>query len=140
MYKADGGIWSIYAWMDVPATLSPFRASRSHTMADGSETIFKDGKLKPGVYKIQNIVGHTYVDIQEHVRELCCRPATVLEGKGLVGSRPQSTLIAVVMSYGHSSGKFTLLVPVIPSAGCSVQPLYSFPPTEQRNAARTRRA
>jgi len=47
--------------------------------------IFRDGKLKPGIYKIQNIVGHTHVDIREDTRELCCRPATVLnsEGKGL---------------------------------------------------------
>ena len=62
----------------------------SHTMVVTSTndpaSIFKDGKLKPGVYKIQNIVGQTYVDIREHSRELCGRPATVLEGKGLVGS------------------------------------------------------
>ena len=54
-------------------------------------SIFKDGKLKPGIYKIQNIVGQTYVDIREHTRELCCRPATLLEGKGLVGLCPPST-------------------------------------------------
>jgi len=67
------------------------------TSTDNSASIFKDGKLKPGVYKIQNIVGQTYVDIREHVRELCGRPATVLEGNGLVGSRPHLTPITVVM-------------------------------------------
>jgi len=45
--------------------------------------IFESGKLKPGIYRIQNIVGQTYVDIREHSKELCCRPATLLEGKGL---------------------------------------------------------
>jgi len=45
-------------------------------------SLFKDGELKPGIYKIQNIVGQTYVDVRDRSRELCCRPATVLEGKG----------------------------------------------------------
>jgi len=74
------------------------------TSTDDPTSIFKDDKLKPGVYKIQNIVGQTYVDIREHVRELCCRPAAVLEGNGLVGSRPHPTPIAVFMitSVGNS--------------------------------------
>ncbi|KAF9781762.1 hypothetical protein BJ322DRAFT_243167 [Thelephora terrestris] len=45
--------------------------------------IFKAGKLRPGIYKIQNIVSQTYVDMRESPKELCCRPATLLEGKGL---------------------------------------------------------
>jgi hypothetical protein len=48
-------------------------------------SLFKDGKLRPGIYKIQNIVGQTYADIRDHTKELCGRPATALEGKGLVG-------------------------------------------------------
>jgi len=82
--------------------------SRPDTMAltstDDSASIFKDGKLKPEIYKIRNIVGQTYVDIREHAGELCCRPAAVLEGNGLVGSRPHTTLIAVFMitSVGNS--------------------------------------
>ena len=88
------------------------------TSTDDSVSIFKDGKLRPGVYKIQNIVGQTYVDIREHARELCCRPATVLEGKGLVGSGPPYN--SHRRSYDHFSGKSSLLVPVIPSAGCGV--------------------
>lgn len=48
-------------------------------------SIFQDGKLKPGVYKIQNIKAKTYVDIKDHVRELYCRPSTALErGRGEV--------------------------------------------------------
>ena len=50
-----------------------------------SLSIFEDGKLNPGIYKIQNLYGQTYMDIHEHSREVCCRPATVLaEGRGLV--------------------------------------------------------
>jgi hypothetical protein len=50
-----------------------------------SSSIFEDGKLKPGIYKIQNLYAQTYLDIHEHSREVCCRPAKNLErGKGLV--------------------------------------------------------
>lgn len=49
-------------------------------------SIFKDGKLKAGVYKIQNLYTEGYVDIHEYSRELCCRPAQDLrEGRGIVG-------------------------------------------------------
>ena len=41
---------------------------------------FEDGKLKPGVYKIQNIQTETYMDIEVHTREACSRPAKDLEG------------------------------------------------------------
>ena len=48
-------------------------------------SIFEDGKLKPGIYKIQNVYSRTYLDTHEHSREVCCRPAKDLEqGKGLV--------------------------------------------------------
>ena len=54
-----------------------------------SLSIFKDGKLKPGIYKIQNIQTENYVDIEVHSRELCCRPAKDLgEGRGLVSVYP----------------------------------------------------
>jgi hypothetical protein len=47
--------------------------------------IFQYGKLKPGVYKIKNIVSGTYVDTKDDVRELCGRPSTALEnGRGEV--------------------------------------------------------
>ena len=51
--------------------------------SNDSASIFADGKLKPGIYKIQNVKGHTCLDIRE-TGELCCRPATVLGTKGLV--------------------------------------------------------
>ena len=55
-----------------------------HSHSD-SLSVFKDGKPKPGIYKIQNLYSQTYLDIHEHSKELCCRPAQNLEeGKGLV--------------------------------------------------------
>jgi len=49
-----------------------------------SASIFKDGKLKSGIYKIQNIYAETFLDIEVHSREVCCRPANNLgEGRGL---------------------------------------------------------
>ena len=41
-------------------------------------SIFVDGKLIPGVYKIQNLYWETYLEIVEYSKELCCRPTTVL--------------------------------------------------------------
>jgi len=53
--------------------------------SNSSSSILKDGKLKPGIYKIQNLYTRTYMDIHDHLREVCCRPATALEdGMGLV--------------------------------------------------------
>jgi len=42
-------------------------------------SVFQDGRLKPGTYKIRNIVSKTFVDIKDDLRELCGRPSTVLE-------------------------------------------------------------
>jgi len=50
-----------------------------------SPSIFQDGKLKSGIYKIRNVLTGTYADIEEHSRGMCCRPARDLEeGDGLV--------------------------------------------------------
>ena len=55
-------------------------------MAGDSLSVFEDGKLKQGIYKIQNLFGQTYMDIHGHSREVCCRPVTAIgEGRGLVG-------------------------------------------------------
>ena len=54
-------------------------------------SIFKDGRLKPGIYKIQNLYSETYLDIHQHSKQACCRPAQDLEdGRGLVRVRPLS--------------------------------------------------
>ena len=52
---------------------------------DKSSSIFQDGKLKSGTYKIWNVLTETYADIEVHSRHVCCRPARDLEeGNGLV--------------------------------------------------------
>ncbi|KAF9777279.1 hypothetical protein BJ322DRAFT_1025852 [Thelephora terrestris] len=65
-------------------------------------TLFDGGKLKPGIYKIQNIVGETYLDIREHNKELCCRPDFVLGGKGqwIDGSRWESRYLCFYLPCG----------------------------------------
>jgi len=56
-------------------------------------SILKDGELKPGIYKIQNIYTETFLDIHVHSREVCCRPAKDLgEGRGLVSRYLSSVL------------------------------------------------
>jgi len=63
-----------------------------HSTSDSS-SIFKDGKLKPGIYKIQNIYSETYLDVKVSTREMCCRPVQDLaEGRGLVSRCPASVL------------------------------------------------
>ena len=56
------------------------------TSVDNPPSIFfKNGQLKPGIYKIQNVYAQTYMDIHDHSKDVCCRPATALaEGRGLV--------------------------------------------------------
>ena len=52
-------------------------------------SLFQDGKLKPGIYKIKNVLTQTFVDIEEHSRRVCSRPSKDLEeGNGLVGLIP----------------------------------------------------
>ena len=55
------------------------------TSTGDSLSIFEGGRLKPGIYKIQNIHNDSYVDIEVGTREVRCRPARDLgEGRGLV--------------------------------------------------------
>jgi hypothetical protein len=59
--------------------------------AGGAPSIFRDGKLKPGIYKIQGLHNKTYLDIHEDSREVCGRPTVDLEeGGGLVRPVQQS--------------------------------------------------
>ena len=61
--------------------------------ANDTSSIFKDGKLKPGIYKIQNVQTGNYVDIEDITREVCCRPSKDLEeGRGLVRRSPPSKI------------------------------------------------
>ena len=62
---------------------------------NGSTSIFENGKLRPGIYKIQSICTDTYLDIEVHSRGVCCRPAKDLgEGRGLVRRYPSSVVHA----------------------------------------------
>lgn len=55
------------------------------TSTSDPSSIFEHEKLKPGIYKIQNLDSGTYLDIHQYSKEVCCRPAQNLEdGKGLV--------------------------------------------------------
>ena len=46
-------------------------------------SILQDGKLKPGIYKIQYLGSNSYVDTDLHSKQVCTRP-TLSEGRGLV--------------------------------------------------------
>ena len=74
-------------------SLARFPSPFSHTMTtnpmSNSVSILNDGRIKPGIYKIQNVVGQTYLEIREDSKELCCKPAAASEdGKGLVSPSP----------------------------------------------------
>ena len=45
-------------------------------------SIFEGGRLALRTSKIQNLYDKTYMDIQEHSKEVCRRPAAALEEKG----------------------------------------------------------
>lgn len=60
---------------------TPFPAVMPPSPKDDPMSIFVDGRLKPGRYKVQNLASQTYLEILEHSKELCCRPATVLSSK-----------------------------------------------------------
>jgi len=73
----------------VPPTLFQSSSERHDPNLGGQFCIhIQDGKPVVAIYRIQNIVGRTCIDIREHTKELHCRPAIVLEGKGLEGSCP----------------------------------------------------
>lgn len=69
-------------------------------------TIFEDGKLKPGLYKIQNLHSKTYLDIHEHTMEVCGRPSSALEeNDGIVRTNycPTSFLTNLSVTVGNPS-------------------------------------
>jgi len=50
-----------------------------------SDSILEKGKLKSGIYRIQNVQLETFIDIEVHTREVCCRAFKSLgAGRGLV--------------------------------------------------------
>ena len=50
-----------------------------YSSSNTSTSIYQYGKIKPGVYKIKNVVSGTFVDIKDDARELCGRPSSSLE-------------------------------------------------------------
>ena len=116
---------------------SPRSCSHTMTLAsmNDSVSIFKDGKLKPGIYMIQNVVSQTYVDMQEHSREVCCRPDTRLEGKGLVGSCLHLTRNHI---HGHLQWEILPSGPGYTIRRVRIEPPFSSPCTERGDVARTR--
>ena len=46
-------------------------------------SMLKDGKLKPGIYKIQYLGSNSYLDTNLHSKQVCTRP-TLSDGRGLV--------------------------------------------------------
>lgn len=84
-------------------------------------SIFRDGKLKPGVYKIRNTASHTYVDIQDNQKDLCCRPLSVLGDKGQVIWRPTRPKPCRLTA---CSGKLSRWVQDTPYAGYGIQSLF----------------
>ena len=55
----------------IPELIPPTMTQKSTT---DPPRIFEDGKLKPGIYKIQNLRSETYLDVHQHSKEVCCRP------------------------------------------------------------------
>lgn len=58
-----------------------------------------DGKLKPGIYRIQNLRSEKYLDIHIHSREVCCRAERELQkGRGLVRLQSPPTICCLHIS------------------------------------------
>ena len=136
LFGAQRIVWRTYriaAEIHTPRS----RATCPHTT---TMPIFEGGKLKPGIYRIQNIVSQTYVDIREHTKELCCRPSTLLEvRKGLVS--PRCRLAQRTFPIAVFSGKSYLRVLDILYAGYDVETCSSYShTTETGDAVGTRRA
>jgi len=80
-----------YSIARVPHAATPALPTMTQNPISDSCSIFKDGRLKPGIYKIQNLYAQNFLDIEEHSRQVCCRPAKDLgEGRGLVSRYPLS--------------------------------------------------
>lgn len=88
--------------------------------------MFVDGKLEPGIYKVQDLASQTYLEILEHSKELCCRPAAVLSPGGalviqnsvlLTGSRTIDVLDASQWEFQASDSGYR--IKKVSDAACS---------------------
>jgi len=72
-------------------------------------SIFEEGNLKPGIYKIQNVFTETFADIEMHSRQVCCRPAKDLaEGRGLVCWYP-SPAVSTYLTFRSGKSKASVM-------------------------------
>jgi len=91
---------------------------------DDPMSIFKDGSLKPGVYKVQNLGCQTYLEVQEHSRGLCCRPATVLSPEdALVISSHHALVLECLIFLNASQWEFQPL-----GSGYKIKKVCTAPP------------
>jgi hypothetical protein len=76
----------VEVWLTpVPHTAIPVPTTMTFRSISDPSSIFEDGRLKGGIYKIQNIQTENFLDIEVHTRKICCRPARDLgEGRGFV--------------------------------------------------------
>ena len=96
-------VWRVYDAGAYSVAISAFptfncrTSSADHDSAPTSDSssILENGKRKPGVYKIQNIQSRTYLDVEVHTMEVCCRPAINLEeGRRFVCRCPSQWLVS----------------------------------------------
>ena len=82
-------------------------STMTFTSTSNSSSVFQDGKVKSGIYKIYNIFHEAYLDIHEHpAREMYLRPAQDLgEGRGLVRRYhlPVTRIVYLTIGSGKSN-------------------------------------
>ena len=83
-----------------------------------SISLLRDGKLKPGVYKIQNVASQNFVDVQDNQKDLCCRPINALGDMGQVTWCPTYPTPCQLTTF---SGNLSHQVQDTPYAGCGTQ-------------------
>lgn len=99
-----GGHWR-YLFFSSPRTIS-FPTAMHTSPASDPMSIFVDGKLKSGVYKVQNLASQTYLEVLDHSKELCCRIAAVLTPKDALVIRNAPPIIERIVFLMLNSGTF----------------------------------
>ena len=90
-------------WRHATPTLLKLPAMTLNS-TDGSTSFFKYGKLKPGIYKIQNLESGTFLDVHHHSKQVCGRPAEdLVDGEGLVRLSPGPVVAHLTIKSGRST-------------------------------------
>ena len=74
------GVISLTCYFPSNPSTASFPATMFTPPTDDPMSIFVDGKLKSGTYKVQNLAGQTFLEVLDS-KELCCRVPTVLTPK-----------------------------------------------------------